>query len=78
MITKDLSVDLTQSNSCTLSNTCGRNLHLSIADRRGGYAGGVDGPWDRIPKDSNVGRWLYVSMAARHVIELREALEAPA
>ena len=41
-----------------------------------GYAGGVDGPWDRLPKDPNVGRWLYLSMAARHVIELREALEA--
>ena len=41
-----------------------------------GYAGGADGPWDRIPKDPNVGRWLYVSMAARHVIELREAREA--
>jgi hypothetical protein len=40
-----------------------------------GYAGGVDEPWDRIPKDPNVGRWLYVSMSARHVNELREALE---
>ena len=40
------------------------------------FAGGEDGVWDCIPKDPNVGRWLYVSIAARHVNMLRADLRA--
>jgi hypothetical protein len=38
------------------------------------YMGGIEGPWDLTPKDPNVGRWLYVSYAARHINKFRKAM----